>query len=392
VRQKTRQVAAVLEKEAPNHQSAAAPLYTRRLCRILQRRGSYRCPKNRCIQQDRDDPNEKNKIPLGEDAVTTEDTTAPSVASADGDIESGLVAGTRTNNENMVRRPRPPRDDRVPGAFHPDGRNARDASTLSIFTEDEEQSVIVAPNHSTPSSINNTGLTEEVSATLVNTDEENRKVQERVDEEVQRALEQQALEMEQNTGVAHVVTGFWCSSRVKIMIAFCLFLAAVAITLGIVLPRVLEPEPMSPLPGLVDLLSAESFDGGEALSTPSTPQNDALLWLANNTDLEYYSNERKVQRYSLATLYYSTTGLMWKDKDGWLSDVDECSGWHNGAPEDDRCSNEALREFRLSLNKLNGTIPQELSLLSSLSTCTVRTCPLPRVENKLTCFLFQHCF
>jgi hypothetical protein len=38
-----------------------------------------------------------------------------------------------------------------------------------------------------------------------------------------------------------------------------------------------------------------SFDGGEALETSSTPQNMALNWLVENTNLDSYSDEKKIQ-------------------------------------------------------------------------------------------------
>ena len=95
-----------------------------------------------------------------------------------------------------------------------------------------------------------------------------------------------------------------CSTRVKIWSGFAVVLLVIAaIALGTVLPRVLqepaEPtEPPTPSPQEVQnelegFLSAVSFDNGTALQTPSTPQNEALIWLANNTDLDTYSDEEK---------------------------------------------------------------------------------------------------
>jgi hypothetical protein len=85
----------------------------------------------------------------------------------------------------------------------------------------------------------------------------------------------------------------------------------------------------STLQDLVDLLSLVSFDNGAALQAPSTPQNNALLlWLSNNINLDAYSDEKRIQRYALATFFYSTNGDNRKRNTGWITDVDECD-WYN---------------------------------------------------------------
>lgn len=76
----------------------------------------------------------------------------------------------------------------------------------------------------------------------------------------------------------------------------------------------------STLQDLVDLLSLMSFDNGAALQEPSTPQNNALLWLSNNINLDTYSDEKRIQRYALATFFYSTNGDNWKRNTGWITD------------------------------------------------------------------------
>ena len=146
-----------------------------------------------------------------------------------------------------------------------------------------------------------------------------------------------------------------------------------AVLLGTVLPKVLKPEPKeTPTPSppqeipqeLESLLSSVSFDNGTALQTPSTPQNDALIWLANNTNLDSYSDARKIQRYVLATLYYSTNGAQWVDNSDWLTDLDECT-WYTEASRFILRESVPYSELDLSGNNLVGTIPNELALLSS---------------------------
>jgi hypothetical protein len=142
----------------------------------------------------------------------------------------------------------------------------------------------------------------------------------------------------------------------------------VAIVLGTVLPQVIQtdkpteaptPSPQEVLNDLEVLLSSVSFDNGTALQTQSTPQNNALIWLANNTNLNSYSDKKKIQRYTLATLFYSTNGTSWTSNFGWMSDTDEC-GWSNQGS----CENGDIVGLDLQENNVIGTIPNELALLS----------------------------
>jgi hypothetical protein len=96
-----------------------------------------------------------------------------------------------------------------------------------------------------------------------------------------------------------------CTTRVKIWSGVAVvLLVTVAVVLGTVLPE----KSTSPLQKLKSLLIPVSFDNGTALQTPLTPQNNALNWLANNTHLYSYSDAKKIQRYALATLFFSTSG------------------------------------------------------------------------------------
>jgi hypothetical protein len=154
-------------------------------------------------------------------------------------------------------------------------------------------------------------------------------------------------------------------SRRKVLFAavFAILLAVVGV---VVYFLVFKPPPSRPLPpqDLVDLLSSASLDGGAALLTPSTPQNDALYWLADNANLDSYSNVKKIQRFVLATLYYSTRGYLWQNNTGWLSDADECTNWFNTALGS-FCSSGAVSDLGIDNNTLDGRIPAEVALLSN---------------------------
>jgi hypothetical protein len=109
-----------------------------------------------------------------------------------------------------------------------------------------------------------------------------------------------------------------------------------------------------------------SFDNGTAIRTASSPQNKALIWLSNNTDLNSYSNATKIQRYALATLFYSTNGNSWYSKANWRSNRAECE-WDAVSCDD----NGSVDTLSLESNNLIGTIPNELALLSNLCESSI---------------------
>lgn len=217
-----------------------------------------------------------------------------------------------------------------------------------------------------------------------------------VDEDDSEVLEeeiQQVLQAErENAVVAEAVdTGgdssergysFW-SGRGLLLGSVAILLVSVVIVLSVVLPKSKMPTAALVSPELIELLSAASLDGGAALKAPSTPQNQALTWLAGNANLDSYSDEKKVQRYILATLYFSTNGDNWNRNDGWLGDTDECS-WANRAYWE-LCKNGTVTELRLFDNMLLGTIPDEVAMLSH-----TRTSPFSMVLSSFYPMLSHH--
>mmetsp|Transcript_24729 Transcript_24729/g.44725 ORF Transcript_24729/g.44725 Transcript_24729/m.44725 type:complete len:586 (-) Transcript_24729:1742-3499(-) len=259
------------------------------------------------------------------------------------EVEEGRGSGVLSSMRRESRR------ESQPGAFYMDGRNARDVSVNEEWSAsvDREQNTI------THSSLHQM----EIIADVVDPEEMNRELQQRLDEEL--------AERERNAALAEVVTGCWCSPRFMKLIAIGASLIILAVVLGTALPQVLKPPEMqpSPLPGLIDLLSSVSPDGGAALKSDSTPQYDALNWLASNAKLDSYANNKKIQRYALATVYYGTNGNAWRVQFDWLNkDEDECGC--NGTTHS--CSGDDVVMLSLWRNKLLGTIPVEVSLLSSL--------------------------
>jgi len=103
----------------------------------------------------------------------------------------------------------------------------------------------------------------------------------------------------------------------------------------------------------------------QALRRGNSPQAKALAWLRNNTFLESYSLSRRLQRFSLASFFYSTGGeRRWKNKAGWLSDEDECT-WYSRS-DGPICNKGEYKQLSFISNELRGTFPPEVALLSSL--------------------------
>jgi hypothetical protein len=255
-----------------------------------------------------------------------------------------------------------------PGAFRVagiDGEDEIDDDNEDVVTETTIESGIVDQNNP-------------VSAEVVDEDEENRRIQEKVDREVAER-ERQRAEQEGEIPEAEIVTEKQnCTTRVKIWSGVAVvLLVTVAVVLGMVLPPQIKansnkttdpptPSPQEVIQELESLLSSVSFDNGTAIQTASSPQNKALIWLSNNTDLNLYSNATKIQRYALATLFFSTNGNSWLSKAYWRRNRDECE-WDAVSCDD----NDSIDGLSLESNNLIGTIPNELALLSNLGKLSV---------------------
>jgi hypothetical protein len=100
----------------------------------------------------------------------------------------------------------------------------------------------------------------------------------------------------------------------------------------------------------------------EAWLNPDSPQSLAASWLINDSEAETYSNRRLLQRYALATLYYSTNGERWSQSStSWVAQrSDECV-W-SGI----ECNNAGgVEVLQLSNDNLSGSLPPEIQLLSN---------------------------
>lgn len=126
---------------------------------------------------------------------------------------------------------------------------------------------------------------------------------------------------------------------------------------------------------LGDFLAQISFDGGLALSNVASPQYAAYQWLENDPSLDFYDDERIIQRYAMATVYYSLGGPGWLRNNGWVSAQSECAWFsrvdrgvcRRGGRRLQRDSEMfTVRRLVLYYNDLTGTIPPEIGLLTDL--------------------------
>jgi hypothetical protein len=103
-----------------------------------------------------------------------------------------------------------------------------------------------------------------------------------------------------------------------------------------------------------------------SLANQTSPQSLALNWLAQDPNYNTYTDIQVVQRFALSTFFISTSGFQWISPLGWNSEIYECY-W-----EGIECNEKGdVIGISLEANKLEGSLPAEISLLSSLSHLTL---------------------
>jgi len=157
-------------------------------------------------------------------------------------------------------------------------------------------------------------------------------------------------------------------------------------TVATPVPTALTPEPtfvptsQPPVPDIVSLEFVRAFilehspmSTTEMLDQES-PQFKSLQslqqWMAFGlppSQLRRTTKKSLVQRWVLGVLYYSTSGQNWiKGSDDWMGDDDACD-WF-GKNDQGTCNSEKLvTSLDLGSNNMRGTLPKELSLLTTLS-------------------------
>jgi hypothetical protein len=117
----------------------------------------------------------------------------------------------------------------------------------------------------------------------------------------------------------------------------------------------------------------EAVNGADTFS-PGTVQRLALDWLVNENILRGMEDFRIIQRFVLASLFFSTGGFSsWVNNTGWISSAHECTWYQNhySVDSNDRsvvpCDDEGnIQALVLDSNGLDGTLPGGLALLSNL--------------------------
>ncbi|KAL3925926.1 MAG: hypothetical protein SGILL_000069 [Bacillariaceae sp.] len=113
---------------------------------------------------------------------------------------------------------------------------------------------------------------------------------------------------------------------------------------------------------------------GPDASTPGSPQRFALNWLVNSNILSGMDRFRIIQRFVLASLFFSTGGFTsWLDRTGWLSPDHECTWYQteyfvNGNEKPvERCNSQGqIQALALEANGLGGTLPDGIHLFTEL--------------------------
>ena len=110
-----------------------------------------------------------------------------------------------------------------------------------------------------------------------------------------------------------------------------------------------------------------------AIANNTSPQHQAFQWLTQDPTYQEYSDERILQRFALATLFYATDGPNWAFASGILSEYDreECLWFQTRTlrttPATCSALNGGLIEtLMLDNNNLKGSLPPEIFLLTNL--------------------------
>ena len=142
----------------------------------------------------------------------------------------------------------------------------------------------------------------------------------------------------------------------------------------------------SPSTGLFGFLAENSFDNGTALDIPGSPQQQAMNWLVNESELSAM-DYHLLQTYALVTLYFATSGNQWisqveletlrnyAEKQGTNLDTQLKGEWLNVTSSVNplgfcdwkgvtcNINNTEIESLTLPSNKLGGLIPAELAML-----------------------------
>ena len=106
--------------------------------------------------------------------------------------------------------------------------------------------------------------------------------------------------------------------------------------------------------------------GSAAFLDPNSPQSKALEWLEfQDTCLKSPSDPNLLQRYALLVFAYATNGQFWRGIQPWFDLYDQHECTFQGVT----CNSQLqVTTIELSLRKLTGTLPEEIGLLTELTS------------------------
>jgi hypothetical protein len=120
---------------------------------------------------------------------------------------------------------------------------------------------------------------------------------------------------------------------------------------------------------LFNFLASRSLDGGVALKSPTSPQRNAFRFLAATPDMMPFE-EPLIDVYTMATLFYSTSGGLWANTANWLTIEPVCT-WFGVQCVGSRLGSRRLSGLITAVNLTRNSLLEnatELGLLSSDST------------------------
>ena len=131
---------------------------------------------------------------------------------------------------------------------------------------------------------------------------------------------------------------------------------------------------MNTLPELIELVCAFAHQAScLALNNVNSSQRKALDWLSQNPNLDNQSNQTRLERYAMATFYYSTNGDDWRNNNNWLSDTIDICQWYTTSSVPVCDGNGNFQILELDNNNLNGTLISDLSLITTLQTLRIQS-------------------
>lgn len=118
------------------------------------------------------------------------------------------------------------------------------------------------------------------------------------------------------------------------------------------------------------LETASKLSGWDIMSDPSSPQFRAVGWMSSINTMEMGNlGDRFAQRYALVVMYYSFMGADWINQERWLTpDLHECEWSSSIFCRSDVTLARLVTGFDATRNNLQGSIPNEIGLLSNSET------------------------